>query len=215
MLRQQWPEEILENEVMTLVFAGHDTTAHATTIAIDNCVRHPHVIQEIRNEYLSLQKNAGNNDADLFVYSKMKWPTAAFKESLRLNPETPGGTVRQAPHDTQLGDSTIPKGCAVLSPFLTYSRSVGNWGPDAVEFKPERFLERQHKPSNYPRNSIPFSQGKRNCVGMPLAYLEASLLLGYIVCHVDMDIESPPTKVFKVTLRPEGFRIAAKRVENK
>lgn len=218
MLQQPWKEEVLENEVMTLIFAGHDTTAHATAIALDNCVRHPNVIRKIREEHKTLLDAQGSVNVSDF-HRNMKYPQAAFKESLRLNPETPGGTVREAPEDSPLGNFIIPRGCAVISPMWAYSRSEGNFGPDTLEFKPERFLPQDssdigrggaNSNKTFPRNYIPFSQGKRNCVGMPLAYLEASLLLGYILCHLDIEIESPLVKVFKLTLRPEEFRIGVK-----
>ncbi|CAB9507101.1 dihydroxyvitamin D(3) 24-hydroxylase, mitochondrial [Seminavis robusta] len=223
MLAQRWKPEILENEVMTLLFAGHDTTAHATAIALENCVNHPRVVQAIRQEYKDLVLPKKEDGATCF-YNNMKWPMAAWKESLRLNPETAGGTIRLAPDDIHLSDDlVIPKGCAVLSPFWVYSSAEGNWGPDAKQFRPERFLPSNNNGNNNnnnnnnvsnstcPRKYIPFSQGKRNCVGMPLAYMEGSMLLGYILEHLDITIEAPAKKVFKVTVRVEDFTISAKR----
>jgi cytochrome P450 len=238
----QWSQEVLENEVMSLIFAGHDTTAHATTIALDNCLKHPHVIQEIRKEYQQFltekqQQNTRFDDDDddqqnhdptatttipmKELHSKMKWPTAAFKESLRLNPETPGGTIRVAPKDTPIGkygEYVIPKGCAVLCPMWIYSHSEQNWGPDAKEFTPQRFLDKQNNNNNnnisYPRTFISFSQGRRNCVGMPLAYMEGSMLLGYILTQLDITVESPLKKVFSITLRANDFVIGVKRNKN-
>jgi cytochrome P450 len=246
--KQEWSREVLENEVMTLIFAGHDTTANhtwfpflhfellpatiltlsfgpckspRTTIALENCIQHPSIIDEMRKEYhqclLESKQDDCSNVMELKeLNAKMKWPTAAFKESLRLNPETPGGTIRVAPNDTPLGEYVIPKGCSVLCPMWIYSHSEKNWGPDAKEFNPKRFLPTDSvsattTANNTYRNYVSFSQGKRNCVGMPLAYMEGSMLLGYILTHLDITVESPLKKVFSVTLRAKDFIIGVKR----
>lgn len=214
LMQKDWSEEVLENEVMTLIFAGHDTTAHATTIALENCLQHPTVIQSIREEYQSLSSSSASSSSTTTksVYSQMKWPTAAFKESLRLNPETPGGTIRRAPKDFPLAkDAIVPEGCSVLCPMWGYNRSRANWGDNARDFHPERFLAgTTQEAGGGHRNFVSFSQGKRNCVGMPLAQMEGSLLLGYILTHLDLSIEVPLKKRLAVTLRAEELRVGVK-----
>ena len=100
-----------------------------------------------------------------------------------------------------------------------YSHHEANWGPDARKYRPERFLTdstnaddstTNNHSAGY-RNFVTFSLGKRNCVGMPLAYMEGSMLLGYLLTQLDITIEHPVTKVFSVTLRAEDFVIGVKR----
>ena len=241
----EWTSEVLENEIMVLLFAGHDTTAHTTTIGLQECLQHQQIIQWMRDEHAALLLMLTQSQADdtkdkdsssscsfssKAFYYKMKWPTAAFKETARLNPAAPGGTVRVAPHDAQLllmdddGNTNnkklvIPAGCAVIAPMWIFSRSKGNWGPDATEFKPERYVRNGGSPSSAssecPCTFIPFALGKRNCVGMPLAYLEGSMLLGHILTHLDITVRSPVQRVWTMTLRAKNMLIDVKpRLDN-
>lgn len=243
--KTEWTPEVLENEIMVLLFAGHDTTAHTTTIGLQECFQHQQIIQWIRDEHAALllltqsqadddtkDKNSASSSclvSSKAFYYKMKWPTAAFKETARLNPAAPGGTVRVAPHNAQLfmggGKNktlVIPAGCAVIAPMWIFSRSKGNWGPDATEFKPERFVSNGGSASvssssseKCPCTFIPFALGKRNCVGMPLAYLEGSMLLGHILTHLDITVRSPVHRVWTMTLRAKNMLIDVKpRLDN-
>ncbi len=96
-----------------------------------------------------------------------------MQENLRLFPPVVSSPARIMDKDTTLSDGfTIPKGCLVNLAYGLVTRDPSIWGPDALEFKPERF-----KSHTYNRSWVPFALGPRKCIGANFSLLEQKLFV--------------------------------------
>jgi cytochrome P450 len=161
----------LAKEIMTLIVAGHETTASALNWTWYLLSHSPLVESRLTNELQSL----ANGDAPIasnwqnFVYCRQ-----IIEEALRLYP--PGWLMtRKAINDDQMGEYFVPAGTEIyISPYFI-QRNPKLWeAPD--EFKPERFGELQSSPRD-DLAMLPFSVGPRNCIGEYLARMEMQLHL--------------------------------------
>ena len=151
-----YTHEELHNELLTLLFAGHDTTASALAWSCVFLARHPPAWQR-----LVIETNGGDTD----------FTDAIGKETLRLRPSVVSAG-RYALRDTELGGYAISAGTR-LGTLTVAGYDADNFA-DPSAFKPERWLG-DKQPSNYA--STPFGGGVHRCIGASLATLESRLVL--------------------------------------
>jgi cytochrome P450 len=181
----------LRDELMTLLLAGHETTATALSWTLERLVRHPATLARLRAEH-----RAGETD----------FLDATIKESLRLRPVVPAvGRYLTAP--LEIGGRTLPADIHLnLSIYLLHRRP--DLYPDPDAFRPERFLERPAGTYEW----IPFGGGTRRCLGASFALFEMRIVLQAILDRVALRPESAPGEGVgrrAVTLVPKrGARIA-------
>lgn len=173
-------DEELVNQMMTFLLAGHETTAAALMWAIYILAKHPNIQQRLRDEVRSrlpsLDEEVTAADIDGCSYLH-----AVCSEVLRIWPPVPL-TLRVAEVDTSLNGQFVPKGTyVVLAPWAT-NVSTHLWGADAMDFKPERWLDANGKAdnsgganSNFP--FLTFLHGPRSCIGQRFAQAEFACLL--------------------------------------
>jgi cytochrome P450 len=151
----------LRDELMTLLLAGHETTATALSWTLERLVRHPGALGRLEAEV-----RGGDEDAYL---------DAVIKETLRLRPVVPAvGRYLTAP--LEIGPHTLPAGVHVnLSIYLLHRRP--DLYPDPLSFRPERFLERPAGTYEW----IPFGGGVRRCLGASFALFEMKVVLRAIL----------------------------------
>ncbi|KAF6250905.1 cytochrome P450 [Scenedesmus sp. NREL 46B-D3] len=143
----------LKTEVAAFMAAGFETTSHAITWTLAALAAHPHVQQQLVDELASLGLAAaaaaggsGSVDAsqlrdiDQADFSRLPLMSAVIKETLRLCPPAPWGGTKLAPQDVQLCGHTVKKGTLVMMPLLALSLASFNYGPDAMLFKPQRWM---------------------------------------------------------------------------
>jgi cytochrome P450 family 135 len=147
----------LRDELMTLVGAGHETTATALCWAFELILRHPQVEARLREEIAS-------GDDDEYLDSVMK-------ETLRLRPVVVD-VVRKLTQDTEIAGHQIPAGTHVV-PAIAAVHMRPEVYPDPHAFRPERFLEGQAEPYTW----IPFGGGVRRCIGASFAQQEIKVVL--------------------------------------
>jgi cytochrome P450 family 135 len=147
----------LRDELMTLVGAGHETTATALCWAFELILRHPRVERRLRDEL------AGGDGGDYL--------DAVMKETLRLRPVVVD-VVRKLTGDTQIAGKNVPAGTYVIAAIalLHLRRDVY---PEPHAFRPERFLEGASEPYTW----IPFGGGVRRCIGASFAQQEIKVVL--------------------------------------
>jgi cytochrome P450 len=105
----------------------------------------------------------------------MKYANAVFHETLRLYPSVPT-EIKTANQDDTLPDGTfVPKGAVVSWSPYCMGRTTAIWGPDAKEFRPERWLEMERNPS--PFDYPVFNAGPRVCLGKNMAELEGVFVI--------------------------------------
>jgi cytochrome P450 len=150
-------EQEIRDELMTLLVAGHETTASTLAWAFERLSTNPDVLARLTEEI-----DAGD---DAYV-------TATIQETLRMRPVLPNVAPRLVAKPIEVGGWEYPTGiCLVPNGYLIHHDP--EIYPDPFAFRPERFLDEQ--PGTY--TWIPFGGGRRRCLGMSFAMLEMKLVL--------------------------------------
>lgn len=175
-------DDELHDELMTLLVAGHETTATALAWALYWIHRQPEVRQNLLAE-----QDAGSDD-DLMAIAKRPYLNAVCNETLRIYPVALVTLPRKVEQpitlmDVELEPGTLVMGCI----YLVHHRP--DLYPNSHEFRPERFLERQFTPYEF----LPFGAGARRCVGAALAMYEMTLVLDTILkdCVLELADDKP------------------------
>jgi cytochrome P450 len=159
-------ERELIDEILTLVVAGHETTASALNWTWYLLSQHPEVAQQLHREIDSaaLPEPPSLTDLEALTYTRQ-----VIDEALRLYP--PGWLLsRRTVASDVLGGYEIPPGTNVLLPLYLLHRHPGFWSnPD--EFRPERFAP-QHEAQRPRFAYMPFAAGPRHCIGETFALYE-------------------------------------------
>jgi cytochrome P450 len=186
----------LRDEVLTLLLAGHETTAAALTWTLILLSRYPAARDRLEAE---ADEVLGDREPDAGDVDRLPWTRAVLSESMRLYP--PAWTIeRDAVADDDVAGTVVTAGSTVaISPYLLH-RNPDLW-PDPEGFRPERFLGEQDRPRHA---YLPFGGGRRICVGAGFAMMEAVLVLALISRSVRLDLApgvAVPSRA-EVTLRP-------------
>jgi cytochrome P450 len=172
---QPFTEQELLDQVKTMLFAGHDTGAHALAFALHFLSGRPDLQANVREEAAALAKPGPL----LQVLGRMRWTEAIVLEALRLLP--PAWAIeRAAREDDVIAGYPIPKGSVVLlSPYVTHRHPLF-WDEPAV-FRPERFFDAEVPRHRYAY--FPFGGGPRICVGNNLGLLQLKVALATVLEH--------------------------------
>ncbi|HMQ33347.1 MAG TPA: cytochrome P450 [Chloroflexaceae bacterium] len=189
----------LRDELLTMLFAGHETTATALTWTWALLDANPAAAARLHAELDTVLGERSPTVADLprLAYTRM-----VIDEALRLYP--PAWIMARGVKDNDsIGGYAIPKGSAVdISPYMTH-RHPAFW-PDPERFDPERFTPEQQA-ARHKYAYIPFSTGPRICIGNTFALMEATLALATIARRVRLRLTGPlPEPEPLITLRPRG-----------
>jgi cytochrome P450 len=181
----EFTEEDIREEVNTFMFAGHDTTAIALTMAIWLIGLHPSV-QETIQEELDQVFPCASQEITLDNLRQLKYLEAVVKESLRLFPSvtfigrrlTQGVSLQEARKTRREGEEIthIPPGIDTFTLPYVLHRCPDHW-PDPERFNPNRFLDPLLVKTRHPFAYIPFAAGARNCVGQKFAQQEEKAIL--------------------------------------
>jgi cytochrome P450 len=177
----------VRDQLMTLLLAGHETTATALAWAFDLLFRAPGKLARLREE---LEAGRGHEYLD-----------AVVKETLRLRPVVPF-VGRQLKEATELGGYDLPAGTDVM-PTILLAHTRPDVYPDPYEFRPERFLEDSPETFGW----IPFGGGTRRCIGAAFAEFEMRIVLSTILRLATLrPATDRPERVVRrnVTLSPRG-----------
>ena len=168
----------LRDELMTLLFAGHETTATALAWALYWI----HHLPEVREQLLQELDGLGENPDPNVIY-QLPYLDAVCKETLRMYPPAVLAFARRVLSPVQIMGYEFEPGMSI-SPgiYLTHHRE--DLYPQPKQFKPERFLEGQFSASEY----LPFGGGNRICLGMAFAKFEMKLVLATILSNWEMEL---------------------------
>jgi cytochrome P450 len=156
-------DQELRDELMTLLVAGHETTASTLAWCFDRLAQDPAVVDRLRHE----------DDA---------YATATIQESLRCRPVLPNVAPRAVVKPIEVGGWSYPTGvCLVPNAYLVHHDP--EIYPDPYAFRPERFLD--DPPGTY--SWIPFGGGRRRCLGASFAMLEMKVVLRSVVRERDLE----------------------------
>ncbi|HEX5403280.1 MAG TPA: cytochrome P450 [Pseudonocardiaceae bacterium] len=177
-------EQRMRDELVTLLLAGHETTASTLGWTLFLLDQHPEVQDKLRAEAIAVCGDREPGYADL---EKLTYTSMVLQEAMRLYPPV-WILTRNAQGDDEIGGYHVPAGSDVLICPYTLHRHPAFWDyPD--KFDPERFDP--SLPVSRPRYAyIPFGAGPRFCVGNHLGLLEATLVLVTLVR--ELRLESVP-----------------------
>jgi cytochrome P450 len=153
----QMTDAELRDELVTLLLAGHETTATAVAWAVERLVRHPQKLARLVAEI-----DAGQGD---------EYMQAVVNETLRVRPVVPM-VVRILQEPLQIGGYVLPRGTRVAPSIYLTNRNPRVYEAPLL-FRPERFLDSQPETFSW----IPFGGGIRRCIGASFAMLEMKLML--------------------------------------
>lgn len=201
-------DEQVRNEALTLVLAGHETTANALTWTLYLLSQHPQIVEQLEAEIDSVLSGRLPTLADL---KQLTYTEQVIKEGMRVYPPV-WSVARQAKEATELGGYPIRKYATAVIPIWSVHHDE-RWFPQAATFDPERWSDERE--ATVPRYAyLPFGGGPRICIGNAFAMMEAQLLLASIVqrfrlSHVEGHrVEPEPL----VTLRPRyGMQMKLER----
>lgn len=187
----------LRDELLTILFAGHETTATALAWAFYQIHQRLDVHEKLLKELDSL----GEHSAPMTI-AQLPYLTAVCQETLRMYPVIPTIFARIAKLPVKIAGNLFgPETTFLPTMYLVHYRE--DLYPHAHQFEPERFLERHYAPSEY----LPFGGGSRRCLGYALAQLEMQLVLATILAKYQLALaEAKPVKVQRrgFTLAPAG-----------
>jgi len=192
----QW----VRDEAITLMIAGHDTTALLTTTALSLLSRHPRVHRALRDD-LQAAREAGVADEQLC--EQVPLVRLVLQEALRLYPPVPV-LHRVATSALDVGGYTVSAGrILVFCPWVQH-RDPRNFA-EPLAFDPWRFSE-ERRGAVGPAY-LPFGGGRRLCAGNHMAMLQAAMIVSLVTLLADVDAgDDEPPLSFAVTLRlPTGL----------
>lgn len=194
------PNELVVSNLLTLLDAGHETTAKALTWTLYLLARAPDWQQRVFDEIHAI---AGGGPIEPEHVARFAVTKRVIKEAMRLYPPAPV-MARQPTAAIALAGQMVPAGAQVLVPIYAIHRHRKLW-IDPDRFDPDRFLPEAE--AGRPRMQyLPFGGGARTCIGATFAMTEAVALLATFVqaARFVWDGRHSPEPVSRVTLRPAG-----------
>ncbi|RVW81360.1 Cytochrome P450 714A1 [Vitis vinifera] len=220
-LGQASSKRFIVDNCKSIYFAGHESTAVAASWCLMLLALHPDWQARIRAEIAEV---CGDNMPDADSITKMKWvvfcclhfnindygdsrnPAAVSTGSIRVKGSAGG---------IQVGNFIVPKGVCIWTLIPTLHRDTDIWGPDANQFKPERFENGVSKACKFPQAYIPFGLGPRLCLGRNFAMVQLKIILSLIISKFTFTL-SPTYRhfpVYRMIVEPgDGVHIRIRKI---
>ncbi|EJD51741.1 cytochrome P450 [Auricularia subglabra TFB-10046 SS5] len=200
-------EEEVVTEAMLLLTAGADTTANSLTAILYFILTRPDVYKKLMAELDSInaptaELDTGTTIDGLPTHDQVKnlpYLNAVIEEGLRLFATNAFGLPRVSSREGfELDGWTIPAGVEVSAPAYTIQRDPRIWGPDADDYRPERWIDETD--SGLKKHMLTFGMGPRACIGKNLAYVQMQLALATSLLRYEF-LLSPKAQLRSI----EGF----------
>ena len=200
------PDHELSDEMMTLLLAGHETTATSLSWTVHHLVQHPGVVVRLREELATI---VGDGPIAPEHVQRLEYLDAVVKESLRLNPVVPD-VGRLLTRPMRIAGCDLPAGVGVAPCIYLTHRRADLW-PDPHRFDPTRFLGRRPNPYEF----FPFGGGVRRCLGMAFSLFEMKVVLAQVLARIELAaVPGYRVRVVRrsITFAPsEGMPVVAQR----
>ena len=192
-------DQQLRDEVMTVFFAGHETTAIALTWTFYLLAQHPEIEAKLRAEVSTVLAGRSASVEDL---PRLSYADSVVREAMRLYPPV-WSLGREALEECAVDGYPIPRGAQVVFSQFVLHRDPRYW-EEPEQFRPERWADGLAE--RLPRGAyFPFGGGPRGCIGIQFALMEAVLLLVTVIGQVRLSLV-PGQKITptpSMTLRPK------------
>ncbi|RAW45297.1 cytochrome P450 [Halorubrum sp. 48-1-W] len=196
--RGEQTDENLRDEMVTMLLAGHDTTALALTYTFYLLSKHPTARERVEREAEAATADGPPDAADA---RDMTYTDRVLSESMRLYP--PVYTLFREPKlDVKIDGYRIPEGSALMCSQWVVHRS-SRWYDDPDSFDPDRW--KPERRSRRPRFAyFPFGGGPRHCIGKAFSLLEAKLILACVCSRYELEYEGPDLSLRgSLTMHPD------------
>jgi len=191
----QMSEQELRDELMTLLVAGHETTASELAWAFERLARAPEALAPLLDE---VDSDSGDD-----------YLTATIHETLRHRPVIPNAAPRLTKQPVTIGGFDYPEGVVLMANGYLVHHDPEIY-PEPYAFRPERFLG--EKPGTY--TWIPFGGGRRRCLGASFALLEMKVVLRAVLSRAQPAAASDATEGSRrrsITLSPRRSAVTVLR----
>jgi len=181
-------EQELRDELMTMLVAGHETTASSLAWAFSRLPHYPAVLARLTD-------HARSDNGDAYL-------TATIQETLRRRPVLPNVAPRMVKKPIEIGGWSYPVGISLVANAYLVHHDPDIY-PDPYAFRPERFLD--EPPGTY--TWIPFGGGRRRCIGASFAMLEMKIVLRAVLSQCELRPTGDGIEVARrrnITIRPAG-----------
>ena len=178
---QPMSDEEIRDELITMLLAGHETTATALAWVIHRLLQNPDILAAAKAEVASVIGDGPHaSTPDAGQIAELRYLDAVIKETARLDPVVPI-VVRLLETDTHIGGYDLPAGSIVAPCIYLTHRRPDLWS-DPEGFKPERFIARRTDPYTF----FPFGGGVRYCIGAAFATYEMKIVLARLLARVSL-----------------------------
>jgi cytochrome P450 len=195
-------DEQARDQSMTLLIAGHDTTAAGLTWLFYCLARHPRIATLVHQE---LDAVLGGREPEANDLAQLCYTERVVKETLRLYPPAIAVFMRQALADMEIAGYTLPRnGLVQIYPYIC--QHDARWFPEPENFDPDRFLpelQRALPPFAY----FPFGGGPRVCIGYSFAMMEMVLVAATLLQRLKVELapgQGEAQPLVSMSLRPKG-----------
>jgi cytochrome P450 len=190
----------MRDEIVTILLAGHETTASTLSWTWYLLSRHPEAAAAMHAEAVTVLGDRRPSHEDL---ARLPYTTMVIEEAMRLYPPV-WGLTRKAVGADEVGGYLVPAGADVMISPYTLHRHPGFW-PEPDRFRPERF-EASTRATAHRYAYIPFGAGPRVCVGSHLGMMEATLIAAMVARDFRFELarSTDPEPEAMLSLRPRG-----------
>jgi cytochrome P450 len=200
-------EKLLRDELMTFLFAGHETTATALTFTWYLLSQHPDVEERLVAELADV---LGDRPPEFGDLPDLEYTERVLNEAMRIYPPVPQ-IPRETTEQLELGGYTIPAGATVAPSQWTIHRDERFWD-DPMTFRPERFAGEDDRPEFA---YFPFGGGPRRCIGQQFAMVEGKLILATLARAYSAELVSEPDVDLSVSITTRPVDPIELRVERR
>lgn len=188
----------LRDEILTLLLAGHETSAHSLTWICGLLARHPEIQERLMRECRDVTSD------DFEAITSLTYLRQVMNEAMRLYPAFPV-LSRKTREDLELGPYKLEKGTNVVLPIYVTQRSREYWDFPEV-FNPDRFAGEAGAAIEKSYKFLPFSRGPRRCLAELFAMDEMAIIVHHLVTHFKLELLAAelPVDVAYVSLKPVG-----------
>lgn len=160
----------------TFIAGGYDTTSQTTANSLLLLAMHPGVQEKVVKEIFQLFPSDDETFINFNSLNELKYLEQVIQETLRVAPTIPF-FPREPLKDFEIKPGcVIPKGTVLVFNTFVLHRRKDIWGLDADKFNPDHFLP-HNLATKHPFSYIPFSAGKRNCIGLKYAKIALKIIL--------------------------------------
>ena len=176
---QPMSDEEIRDELVTMLVAGHETTATSLSWVVHRLLQNPEALAQAQAEVAAVAGNGTASDGlTAEQIGRLGYLDAVIKETSRLNPILPT-VARYLEAPARIGDHDLPAGC-VASPCVYLTHRRPDVWPEPEAFRPERFLGTRVDPYTF----FPFGGGLRHCLGAAFALYEMKIVLARMLPRV-------------------------------